>query len=129
MKVKAHLHLPKAKRGDSDCISVAPFAFRKGNGTEYYGTVTLTNVKFKVSQPGRKRTLDSGRKNVHAWVVGDMIAATPSQHMPKFKNFRLARYNPRTGPDFVDSVTGEPLYSAAAAYMVGSKVYYLPEDK
>jgi hypothetical protein len=128
MKVKAHLHLPRHKSGVDEVISVAPFAFRKGDKTEYFGTVSMTNVRFKVSLTGRQRTLDTGVKNVHAWVVGDMVGGTSYQQPPKYKGYRLARYNPRFGPDFVDSETGQALHSAKAAYMVGNKVYYLPEE-
>ena len=128
MKVRAHLHLPRLKSGVDEVISVAPFARVRGGRTEYFGTVTMTNVKFKVSEPGRLRTLRTGQKNVHAWVVGDLLHKTPSQHPPTLSAWRIARYNPKFGPDFVDSATGQPLHSAKAVYMTGSKVYYIPED-
>lgn len=32
--------------------------------------VTLSYVKFKVSEPGRQRVIQQGRKNVHAFVTG-----------------------------------------------------------
>lgn len=129
MKVKAHLHLPKAKRGDAACISVAPFAYRLGQKTEYYGTLSLTNVKFKVSASGRERTLTSGVKNVHAWVVGDLIAGTPSQIPPKNAGWREAKYNPRIAGWFYDAKAGGELTEAQAVYMVGNKVYYYPKEK
>lgn len=126
IKVRAHLHLPKSKRGDDACISVAPFAYKPGQKTVYYGTVTMTNVKFKVSEPGRQRTLDTGVKNVHAWVVGDFLVGDEAQLPPgRPWDWRCARYNPKNGPHFVDSATGNPVFEARAAYMVGSKVFYI----
>lgn len=126
MKVKAHLHLPRLKSGVDEVVSVSRFAYAPGSKTDYFGTVTMKDVKFKVSQAGRKRTLDTGVKNVHAWVVGEFVQGVPSQHHPKQRGWRTARYNPRFGPDFVDSETGESLSEARAAILVGSKVYYLP---
>lgn len=124
MKVKAHLHLPKAKRGDEACISYLPYG--QTSGTEYAGTLAMTNVTFKVSEAGRLRCLTENRKNVHAWVVGDILDVVSNQIPLGVKNhWRQARYNPRNGPHFVDSLTGESIHTARAAYMVGSKVYYI----
>lgn len=134
MKVKAHLHLPRykafTKGGHEAVISVTPYAFVRGiSKTEYAGTVTLTNVKFRVSQPGRIRTLTTGVKNVHAWVIGDVVVQTAGQYPPKsVDKWRQARYNPRETETFVDRETGLPVHSAKAALMVGARVYYIPED-
>lgn len=122
MKVKAHLHLPKKKAGVDECISVIPFG---GSGAKYFGTVALTNVRFQVSEPGRQRTLSTGQKNVHAWVVGDLMAGIAAQHPPKKSEWKQARYNPRETETFVDAETGKPVHTAYAAYLVGSKVYYI----
>lgn len=35
--------------------------------------VLLTNCKFVVNQAGRRRVIQSGRKNVHAFVVGEWV--------------------------------------------------------
>ena len=52
-------------------------------------TAYLKNVKFKVSEAGRQRVLQQKRKNVHAWVTGELIEKLPD-HGP----FDSARYNP-----------------------------------
>lgn len=132
MKVKAHLHLPKRKRGDKACISVAPFAHIKGQGTTYAGTIILKNVRFKVSEPGRIRTVTNKVKNVHAWVVGDLVYQEADQLWlePSLMNrCREASYNPYKNETFVDKESGFPLHSAQTAYMVGHKVYYVPEGQ
>lgn len=126
-KVKAHLHLPKMKRGDAACISVAPFAHVKGQGVEYHGTVTLLRVKFQVSEPGRQRTLATGQKNVHAWVVGDQLDTLSNRIAPRGDQWRQARYNPKIAGSFLDTKTGEPVHSARAAWMSGPRVFYIPE--
>lgn len=127
-RVKAHLHLPRLKAGQDDCISVAPAIHVRGGGTEYFGTVTLTNVTFRVHQSGRLRTLDKQQRNVHAWVVGDLVAATPSQQFPFTEKWSKAIYNPYLYETFVDKTTGEALDSVTAAYMVGKHVFYLREQ-
>ncbi len=128
MKKKAHLHLPKMKRGDMDCISLANFAHVKGEPTTYWGTVVMREVRFKVSQPGRERTLREGVKNVHAWVVGEVVETLGNQVIPNKRGvWREAYYNPRMTETFVDKQTGIRLDTAKAAYLVGPKVFYIPE--
>lgn len=122
MKVKAHLHLPKMKQGIDEVISVIPFG---GTGAKYYGTVLLTNPVFRVSEAGRQRTLTTGVKNVHAWVIGDLVGKMAGQHKPRKTEWRQARYNPREVSTFVDTETNEPVLTARAAYLVGSKVFYV----
>lgn len=126
MKVKAHLHLPRLKSGVDEVISVIPFA---GTGAEYFGTVALTNVRFRVSKPGRQRTLDTGVRNVHAWVIGDVLNTENRQSHPKKPGvWRKAYYSPYQTETFIDRDTKVPVHSAKAALMVGATVYYLPED-
>jgi len=126
MKVKTHLHLPRMKAGSDEVISVAPYIHVKGiSKTTYAGTVCLQNVTFRVSKSGRERTLRDKVRNVHAWVIGDLLTSTPSQNPPKNVQWKQARYNPYQTETFVDTVSGNEVHSAHAAYMVGSKVYYL----
>lgn len=125
-KVKCHLHLPRLKANVDECISVAPAITVRGGGTTYAGTVTMTGVTFKVSSAGRKRTLDRKQRNVHAWVVGDLVAAIPSQQFPFTEKWSKATYNPYKNETFVDKETGAPLLKATAVYMVGRHVFYLP---
>ena len=60
--------------------------------------VTLENVKFVVREAGRLRVLKEKRKNVHAWVEGDLVGHS-------LINFReAAKYNPYKYEFWVDSV-------------------------
>jgi hypothetical protein len=52
-------------------------------------TAYLKNVKFKVSEAGRQRVLNNKRKNVHAYVCGELIG-----RLPDYGRFDSARYNP-----------------------------------
>lgn len=127
MRVEAHLHLPRFKKGAPDCISVREIPTL--NGVEYYGTVALTNVTFAVQPAGLARYRNEGQKNVHAYVRGNVVGTNGVQEQPKGrKAMREAYYNPALVSTFVDRATGTPIFTARAAYMVGNKVYYIPEE-
>jgi hypothetical protein len=127
LKTKAHLHLPRLKAGVDEVIS----AKTGDSPVEYFGTLIISDARFIVSAPGRKRTLDTKQRNVHAWVVGKKFAGIPSQHPPFgfAKQMRQVTYNPYKFDSFVDTETFEPVEYAYSAYMVGSKVYYIPKDE
>ena len=50
----------------------------------------LKNVTFRVSESGRQRVLKEKRKNVHAFITGELIDALPQN----YTRWRAARYNP-----------------------------------
>jgi len=63
----------------------------------------MTDCTFKVSEPGRQRVLTSGRKNVHAGVIGYVQRWVGRlQPMPSDIDSSGAtiKYNPRTGSHF-----------------------------
>jgi len=51
--------------------------------------VHLTNVKFVVREAGRQRVLKEKRKNVHAWIEGDLDEFTM-----EISYRSVAKYNP-----------------------------------
>jgi hypothetical protein len=96
----------------------------KGRVIAHCETLVLKNCQLKVSQAGRKRVLQEKRKNVHAGVVGEVVALhkgfKPTKH--------LITYNPYKYDSFVDKATEQPVYTAPRAYMKaqaghGAKVY------
>jgi hypothetical protein len=120
-KVWAHLHLPRLKafesgQGTSEVISVKT----PGHRISYVSSFSMKDCTFFVSAKGRERTLRSGQRNVHAWVIGEPKYIAPAT----MKSWKKAIYDPWKGPDFVDSVTLQPVYSAAWVYMIGKVVYY-----
>lgn len=48
---------------------------KSGLVVAYASSVLLHNATFRVSSAGRRRVLESGHKNVHAWVSGTFIEA------------------------------------------------------
>lgn len=120
-KAWAHLHLPRWRAfseagGTSEVISIKT----PGRRVSYTSAIVLKDCTFFVSAKGRERCLKSGVRNVHAWVIGDIIYVSPNE-LPKS---RRAIYDPWKGGTFVDADTLQPIEHADLVYMVGKDVYY-----
>jgi hypothetical protein len=80
----------------------------------YSNYVLLKDADFKVSLAGRERTLREGRRNVHAYVLGTLVALRP----PKYDLFsvhgywRKVRYNPYVAGYFFNAETGSKVESS-----------------
>lgn len=121
-KAWAHLHLPRLRAGVSDVISLKI----PGEPIRYVTACGLTGVEFKVSEPGRLRCVRENVRNVHAWVVGDLVSATTEPWVARDTDvMSRAIYDPFKGPTFVDALTLRPITHADAAILVGKHVYYL----
>lgn len=74
-------------------------------------TVELTKANFKVSQSGRDRCLRERRKNVHAFVIGDLVCTDS-----KIKDIPLMEvtYNPYKAPAFFST---KPLFKGREFYI------------
>ncbi len=124
MKTWLHTHLPRLRAGDTpDVISVKV----PGRRIEYAAWVSLRDAEFRVFQPGRRRCLAEGVRNVHAWVVGTEVdrltGIWPQLDFPP-PSYRQAVYDPWKGPWFVDSGTLEPVHRASWVIMSGKNVFY-----
>ena len=119
-KIWVHTHLPRLQGGEINMLSVK----RAGEKVDYASWVSLKNVEFKVHERGRLRCIESGQRNVHAWVVGDEILVQQDYQGLAPKGWRKAIYDPWKGGSFVDSVTLCPLKTAAMVIMNGKDVYY-----
>lgn len=76
-----------------DCYSIQQDGIVKAHAD----SVTLEDVSWTVSQPGRRRVIRDGKKNVHAFAVGHLVPATtateaaPVSYNPyKMDSFRTA---------------------------------------
>lgn len=116
-----HLHLPKMLRRDPRMISVKT----PDQPVHYVMSQTLTDVRFVVQPAGRARTLETGVRNVHAYVAG--YPCHVGADLADLSTWRQACYRPVIGYDtFLDRETGEPVLTASVAYMCGTKVWYRP---
>jgi hypothetical protein len=71
--------------------------------------VNLVNAEFYVSQPGRKRVKKTGRKNVHAWIRGELIATRGISERSRL--FQVV-YNPKLYKEFRRLDTKKPIKAA-----------------
>jgi len=61
----------------------------KGKVVDHAAEVHIKNARFHVNENGRQRVIERGRKNVHAYIIGDIIS-TKSE----YKFCRQVFYNP-----------------------------------
>ena len=81
--------------------------------------VTLENVTFKVSEAGRQRVLRERKKNVHAFVEGDLVLLGGSKIQPRV----LVSYNPYLEiGKFYETVSKETIDKAKYAVIVGRQI-------
>lgn len=118
-KTWAHLHLPRLRAGELECISVKV----PGERIAYVDAVELLDVTFYVSEAGRQRCLTEGVRNVHAWVVGTSTELCDDT-LARALFYRRALYCPFKGGAFVDADTLRPIYEAERARLVGKEVWY-----
>lgn len=94
------------------CFSVKALeGINKGRVIDHSNFVALDNVTFKVSESGRQRVLREQRKNVHAGVVGTLVAAY------KVGSERVT-YNPYKGSNFILCGTGDPIMASTSAQLI-----------
>ena len=73
--------------------------------------VKLENVEFRVRQGGLQRVRDEKRKNVHAFVIGNLIdyCEAPCFDLPKESSEHIVTYDPYKFSSFVLKLTGEQI--------------------
>jgi hypothetical protein len=69
----------------------------------------LINAEFHVSEAGRRRVLETGRKNVHAWIRGEIVTA---QGDCTSDNMFQVIYNPKRYKTFRRPDTRKPVKKA-----------------
>jgi hypothetical protein len=105
MRVKLYWNLHK------DCFSVMDA--KTGRVAFHADTVALRDVKTNVQAGGRARAVREGKRNVHAFLVGELVEAVARE------GGRVVRYNPFRASFFHDE-TGETV--DAASYIYGETV-------
>lgn len=79
-------------------------------------SANLENVTFKVSEAGRQRVLREGRKNVHAYIIGDLVDGQP------LTKGETVTYNPYRFSSFVLKDTEAPVHKAERLSIVGRTI-------
>jgi len=85
--------------------------------------VKLENVEFRVRPGGKERVRSEKQKNVHAFVIGDLMdfCEYPCENTPIPSSDVVATYNPYKYDSFVYKGTDEPVYSAGEVEMINLK--------
>lgn len=107
MKVRVYRNLHKR------CFSVQDYKTRKV--IFHTESVAIDNPEFKVYQSGRNRVLREKRKNVHAYIVGELGLAPES-----LDGFSPVYYNPYKAEQFMDS-KNQPIFEANKCVLLEGK--------
>ena len=127
MRVEAYYNLHKR------CISYRPI----GGKVKHTVMLQLNDVTFSVQPAGRAKVLREGRKNVHAFVRGELLTAiddadegNENAQNEAFASagYRPITYNPYKYDSFVYKATGEPVRSARQVIIVGSTIWQIGPD-
>ena len=81
----------------------------------------LSNVEFVVNQAGRERVVSEGRKNVHAFVRGDVRAIPPYAELAHLKPVAVT-YNPYKFTSFVERATLAPIFGAKYVAVIDKQI-------
>ncbi len=85
----------------------------KGRVIDYSDDVTIENATFKVSQAGRNRVLQEKRKNVHAYVIGELRSTLEAAICGE-----EITYNPYLYNSFVTAMNKTVVFEAKEAFLI-----------
>lgn len=122
MRVETYFNLHKK------CLSYRP----SGGKVQHAHTILLNNVRFAVQPAGRAKVVREKKKNVHAFVrgevafvrptleddCGDITVGTMERH-----GYRPVTYNPYKYETFVFTDTGEPVHEARQVAIIGRQLW------
>lgn len=108
MKVKVYYNLHK------HCWSVVDYKTKRV--IDHLSELILTDCTFKVSEAGRQRVLREKRKNVHAFVIGELSTDTT---VVKVNSSDIIYYNPYKQATF--TYQGEPIHEAKCVLFCKNK--------
>ena len=98
------------------------WSIRKGGRVVgYTEELLLSNATFTVSEAGRRKAIETGKRNVHAFVRGTLLNVNTAPHWP---DFIPITYNPFRSSRFVNAETYEPM-SQRRAWVIarGTRMY------
>ena len=84
--------------------------------------VKLGDVEFRVRTGGRNKVRAEKQKNVHAFVIGNLLeyCEYPCDNIPNPPSNNIITYNPYKNETFVYKEGGEPIYTAKEVDMINS---------
>ena len=129
MKLEAYYNLHK------NCISARPI----GGRVRHYEILCLEDASFSVQPAGRKKVLKEKKKNVHAFVRGNLLSCSPYyQHSHDYEgvsiNLSIDRlredarynevtYNPYKYESFVRKHNEQPVQYAPHVWIINKHIF------
>ena len=112
MRVEVYFNIHKKTFSVRSC--------RTGRVMLHTDKVHINNPTFVVRKAGRERVLREGKKNVHAFVRGDITVFNDFDHIkvgfdPDYLDYTLVLYNPYKFDTFVDVIDTRPVRTAKRA--------------
>lgn len=85
--------------------------------------IKLDDVEFRVRKGGREKVNLEKRKNVHAFVIGNVVdfCKYPCEMLPTESSDTIVTYNPYENESFVIKGTNEPIFRAEEIEMINKK--------
>ena len=98
---------------------------KTGRVDGYAEVIIIAEPEFRVQQAGRERVLREKQKVVHAYIVGEPIASTPTRIAADMRalerqvgrKFERVRYNPYLFSTFVRASDESPVFDADYAVL------------
>jgi hypothetical protein len=112
-RVEVYRNLHNGKWSVRDC--------RTGLVVAHVDECSVFDARLVVQPAGRQRVIDSGRKNVHAFVRGYIYNPTPAWTLTR-RYMKAITYNPSRYASFVVKATKEPILSATVVVLSSTGV-------
>jgi hypothetical protein len=107
MRVEVYFNLHKKLFSVRDC--------KTGRVIKHTNDITILDPKFVVRKAGRERVLRERKKNVHAFVRGELMGYEDMAHEPEL--YSSVTYNPYKYSSFVNKHTEETVDNAHVAVL------------
>lgn len=117
MRVEVYRNLHTGKMSVREC---------GGRVLTHEDEVFINDPLFVVQPAGRAKVLREQRKNVHAFVRGELkgFSIGTLVGFDDYEDWNQATYNPYKGPTFTDKATGAVLHYANRAVVTTRGVFY-----
>jgi hypothetical protein len=95
----------------------------KGKVVLHADYVKLKDVEFRVRPTGKEKVRREKSKNVHAFVIGDLVdyCEYPCEKTPQEKDSKVVTYDPYKYDSFVYKSDETPIYNAKEVEMINKK--------
>lgn len=104
----------------------------QGKVVKYADYVKLSDVEFRVRSGGKERVIKEKKKNVHAFVIGNLLdfCDYPCENIPEETNDNIITYNPYKYDSFVRKDNEEPIFNANEIDMINrrNKLFLIREN-